>query len=432
MLIVGFFLLFGFAIWERIYKFPLLNPSVWTNRNYTLCVLCTFFGYMSFITNSFWIALYMQQVQHLSSLTIAARLLPQAIAGILWSYVGGALVSKLSGTIIMGIGALAYLLGATLQLFIRQDTSYWKLLFPALMITVVGADFQFIVANVRLFSCGMAHTPSSRIIIFLPSFYRFPANHSQLYVSKQMPSQSSLAAGVLQTVMRLSVSLGLSITAAVYGSSLHTPEAQRDITFAFDRAFLCSILFAIIGILFVPFMRIEKQGGRPKSEKEKETTIYHDGVFFEEPPRSSGEYRDSESQTPHDDPVLSWTGSQTSLSTQATEATCGSERSYFPRWSWEGESAWRNQRYQDMGGDGHVVYEVCIRCLEERRVTIGTYGGNEACSRSTIRSSGVGYEPTPVRGGDLETTDAKTYEMRLSTPKATAIRHGEHGAVGWL
>jgi hypothetical protein len=244
-------------------------------------------------------------------------------------------------------------------------------------------------------------------------------NHSQLYVSKQMPTQSSLAAGVLQTAMRLSVSLGLSITAAVYGSSLSTPQARTDITFAFDRAYLCSILFAIIGLLFVPFMRIGKQGGRPEVEKEK--SIYNDGVLEDEPPRAGGEYRDSESQTPDDDPALSWSGSKMSLSTQGTRATCGSERSFFPRWSWEGEREWRDQRYQDFGGDGHVVYEVCIKCLEERRVVLGTYGGSD-----------YGYEPTPVHGGDLGSAQARTYDIRLSTPKGNGNGYVGRGGVGWL
>jgi hypothetical protein len=105
---------------------------------------------MSFITNLFWISLYMQEVQHLSPLQIAVRLLPQALVGFIWSYIGQALVSKIPGGIIMGIGGFAYLVGATLQIFVRQDTSYWLLLFPALCITVVGADFQFIVSTVYL------------------------------------------------------------------------------------------------------------------------------------------------------------------------------------------------------------------------------------------------------------------------------------------
>jgi hypothetical protein len=148
MLILGLVFLFGFAIWENIYTHPLLDPSIWKNRNFNLCILCILFGYMSFITNQFWISLYMQDVQKLSPLIIAARLLPQTFTGIVWSYLGQALVSRVSGTVIMGIGAFAYVLGATLLIFIRQNTSYWALLFPSLSITVMGADFQFIVANV--------------------------------------------------------------------------------------------------------------------------------------------------------------------------------------------------------------------------------------------------------------------------------------------
>ena len=90
----------------------------------------------------------MQQVQQLQPITIAVRLLPQAVAGIAWSYIGQALVHRLSGTVLMGIGGLAYFAGALIQIFIKTHTSYWQLLFPALLITVLGADIQFIVSNV--------------------------------------------------------------------------------------------------------------------------------------------------------------------------------------------------------------------------------------------------------------------------------------------
>ena len=90
----------------------------------------------------------MQQVQQLQPITIAVRLLPQAIAGIAWSYLGQAVVHRINGTILMAIGGLAYFVGALIQIIIRQHTSYWRLLFPALLITVLGADIQFIVSNV--------------------------------------------------------------------------------------------------------------------------------------------------------------------------------------------------------------------------------------------------------------------------------------------
>jgi hypothetical protein len=104
------------------------------------------FGYMSFVTNQFWIPL--QQVQHLPPLLIAVHMLPQALSGFAWSYIGQALVSRLPGRVIMAIGGVCYLFGALLLIFIRPETSYWKFLFPAMVFTVVGADFQFIVSNV--------------------------------------------------------------------------------------------------------------------------------------------------------------------------------------------------------------------------------------------------------------------------------------------
>lgn len=148
MLVIGIFCLVSFGLWESVFPQPLLDPAVWKNATFTLCVLCTLFGYMSFITNQFWICLYMQDVQGIDSLQIAVRLLPQALFGVIWSYIGQYLASRISGRIIMGIGSVAYVAGASLVFFIRENTSYWAVLFPALCITVIGADFQFIVSNV--------------------------------------------------------------------------------------------------------------------------------------------------------------------------------------------------------------------------------------------------------------------------------------------
>jgi len=89
----------------------------------------------------------------------------------------------LTTRLLVGIGALAYFVGALLQIFIREATPYWRFLFPSLVITVLGADFQFIVANVR------DSAP------FHLRVHQYHINNIQLYVTKQMPSQASLAAG---------------------------------------------------------------------------------------------------------------------------------------------------------------------------------------------------------------------------------------------
>jgi hypothetical protein len=229
--------------------------------------------------------------------------------------------------------------------------------------------------------------------------------------------------------MRLSVSLGLSITAAVYGSSVSTPQAAKDITFAYDRAFLCSIIFATVGLLFVPFMRIAKQGVPVRGEKAAEADEVPEMaeavlVLDEERPRLAGEYKDEETQTPNDDQALVWSEGDTSLTSCATYGSYGPRHiSWLPRWSWEDDRVWREERYRDFGGEEHIVYEVCIKCLAEKRRVVSSYGGSKYLG---------GYESIPVHGGDLGSTQAKTYDVRLSTPKADSCESefgNDNGAV---
>lgn len=186
-----------------------------------------------------------------------------------------------------------------------------------------------------------------------------------------MPDQSSLGAGVLQTAMRLSISLGLAITAAVYGTTSQTPKSVFNINFPYERAYLCTILFAVIGVLFVPFMRIGKQGSNLKPEQNEEMMEDRPRTGREYSHRSSGEqgndYHDSQQQHQFG---LEF-GSSTL--TVDTFATTGSQKSYFPRWSWEDERQWKGNRYRE----SNVVYEVCIKCLEERRVIVGENGAHD-------------------------------------------------------
>jgi hypothetical protein len=58
-------------------------------------------------------------------------------------------------------------------------------------------------------------------------------------------------------------------------------------------------------------------------------------------------------------------GSKTNTSLDSG-ATYDSEKTYLPRWSWEGERELKAERYRDR----NVVYEVCIKCLAERRMVL--------------------------------------------------------------
>jgi hypothetical protein len=194
-----------------------------------------------------------------------------------------------------------------------------------------------------------------------------------------MPTQSSLAAGVLQTVMRVSISIGLAISAAVYGSVAQTPKGRENANLPFERAYLCSLMFAVVGLLFVPFMKIERQGTKCQPPSFTGTKIVD-----EDRPRTGGEYSDRLSTESHRR-IISNKPSQTSL---WSSATAGSVDSFFPRWSWEPEIAWPDDRYQHR--NANVVYEVCIKCLDERVVVVQPHSVDAGHRPETL-------DPNPYR-----------------------------------
>jgi len=111
-------------------------------------IIVVVLGNMSFQATGFWVAFFMQQVQNLRTLDIAVRLLPMAIAGLLWNVLAGQILHRVNNTLIMILGAASYVGAALLFSFMRADSNYWAFVFPALVLNVAGADLQFNVANV--------------------------------------------------------------------------------------------------------------------------------------------------------------------------------------------------------------------------------------------------------------------------------------------
>jgi nitrate/nitrite transporter NarK len=120
-------------------------------------------GFMSFSTSAFWLSLYMQNVLRFSALEVAIHLLPQAIGGILVNVVAGLILHRVNNKLLTGIGALAYLGSATLLAVMKDGSSYWAFIFPSLLLSVIGADLQFNVANV---SCTLPPVNPINIYIY--------------------------------------------------------------------------------------------------------------------------------------------------------------------------------------------------------------------------------------------------------------------------
>lgn len=76
-------------------------------------------------------------------------MLPQAVSGIVVNAVVALILHRFSNKILMGISTVSYTASALLYGFMREDISYWALMFPSLILSVIGADIQFSVTNVR-------------------------------------------------------------------------------------------------------------------------------------------------------------------------------------------------------------------------------------------------------------------------------------------
>lgn len=103
---------------------------------------------MSFNTSAFWLSLFMQNVLDFSSLTVAVHLLPMAIGGILINIIAGLILHKVSNKLLVVIATVSYLGAGLLLALMKAGSSYWAFIFPSLLLSVIGADIQFNVANV--------------------------------------------------------------------------------------------------------------------------------------------------------------------------------------------------------------------------------------------------------------------------------------------
>ncbi|KAI0815813.1 major facilitator superfamily domain-containing protein [Xylaria sp. FL0064] len=235
LIVVGILLLVIFIFWERIFPTPLIPPHIWKDRNFSLIIIVVLLGNMSFQATGFWISFFMQQVQRLSTLNVAVHLLPMAIAGILWNILAGRILHKVNNTILMVFGAVSYLAAALLFSFMKANSNYWAFIFPALVLNVAGADLQFNVAN--------------------------------MYVLQSLPShQQSLAGGIFNVVIRLSNTVVLGISTAVFSSIESTPAGIADPMLKYTRTFQTTVALAAAGVAISPFIRLGTQGNAPKIE----------------------------------------------------------------------------------------------------------------------------------------------------------------------
>ncbi|OQE00267.1 hypothetical protein PENVUL_c055G08324 [Penicillium vulpinum] len=229
LFIVGFSLLVAFLYWQSVAKHPLMPLWVWRDRNFSLLIATCCLGFMGFSSVSFFLALYLQNLKHLSALEITVQLLPMVVSGTIVNIICGLILHRVSNKILTGIGALAYTVAFLILSFMKEDATYWAYIFPALVLVVVGADIQFNVTNMYVMST-------------LP------------------PSQQSIAGGIFNTVNKLCSNLGLGIATSVQSSVAHQMTASTPAIRPYLSVYWFSAAATGLSLVLVPFLTIDKQG----------------------------------------------------------------------------------------------------------------------------------------------------------------------------
>ncbi|KAL3486254.1 major facilitator superfamily-domain-containing protein [Aspergillus germanicus] len=233
LIIAGVVLIGAFIFWQSIYKFPLMPLYIWRDRNFSLVIILLATGNAAFTSSSFWLCLYLQRTQRLSALWIAVYLLPQNINGLIINFICSLILHRVSHRVLMGVGALAYLVSFLLLALLQPIRYYyWAFVFPSLVLAVVGADLQFNVAN--------------------------------SYVMSSLPRhQQSLAGGILSAVNKLLSNIALSISTAVYyagqkHATRNGTDGDSDDFAGYRAAFWLLVAIAGVNLALVPFLRIKK------------------------------------------------------------------------------------------------------------------------------------------------------------------------------
>jgi len=187
LLILGVLAIAAFIVWEHRYQYAMVPMSIFKDRDFSLLMSIMLLGFLAFPILSFWVALYLQRIERLSALNTAVHMLPMAIVGLIANVIAALILHKVSNKLLMGIGASAYTTCFLLAAVNRHGDSYWAFIFPALCLSVIGADFEFNVANMYVLSS-------------LP------------------PERQSIAGSIFQTVTKLCIAVGFGVATAIFNA----------------------------------------------------------------------------------------------------------------------------------------------------------------------------------------------------------------------
>lgn len=190
LIVVSLLLVAAFGFWQhyletKTQKRPLMKLSIFKNGKFTAANVLMALFFSSFNNYLIFATYWFQDFQGLSVIQTTLRFIPNGITGIMVALITGQLLSRVPGDIILTFSTICVSTSSLLfAIPIPVHTTYWAYGFPAMVLSVCGADTIFPVLT--------------------------------LFVAKTLPPEdASLGGALISAVGQIGRAIGLAIATAV-------------------------------------------------------------------------------------------------------------------------------------------------------------------------------------------------------------------------
>lgn len=161
LVLVGLAAMIAFFYVERIVRRPLLPPALWKVPGFTALIIAYFLGFGGFMAWQFYAIQFWLKIQNVSPLFVALYMTPNAIFGVLATFIVSRTAHLVGGHWILAASMLAFALGPVFFLPQTANTTYWALSMPGIALVTFGPDLSFAAASIFVTSSVAKHYQGS-------------------------------------------------------------------------------------------------------------------------------------------------------------------------------------------------------------------------------------------------------------------------------
>ncbi|KAB8078135.1 major facilitator superfamily domain-containing protein [Aspergillus leporis] len=150
---LGIIFLICLFVAERYVARPLIPTRLWRTKGFTPLMVAYFLGFGSFFGAwQFYAIQFWLRIQHATPINVALYHIPNAIVGIIATFIVSRILHIVPGHYIYIVSMFAFTLGPAFFLPQTPNTMYWALSFPGVALVTFGPDMAFAAASIFITS----------------------------------------------------------------------------------------------------------------------------------------------------------------------------------------------------------------------------------------------------------------------------------------